>query len=107
MFRFWAKLRAVIAKEMTDDVVGVRLGVDAFPLVAWSLGGTVKDNKTGQLIQNFPAKYGLGWIKHEKLPRFPFRCPDHQFGFIVCIPPAKEWASGGEFEMEEGQIIYR
>lgn len=107
MFQFGSHLRSVILKEMTDDVVGARLGVEVFPLVAWSLGGTVKDNKTGQLIRTVPAKYGLGWIMREKLPRFPFRCPDRQFGFIVCLPPAKDWASGGEFELENDEIVYR
>ncbi|MCZ8181848.1 MAG: hypothetical protein O9322_02675 [Beijerinckiaceae bacterium] len=107
MFQFGARLRAVIVKEMTDEVVGARLGVEAFPLVAWSLGGAVTDNKTGQLIRAVPAKYGLGWIMEEKLSQFPFRCRDSQFGFIVCLPPAKNWDAGGEFEMDGDKIIYR
>lgn len=100
-------MRAVIVKELTEDVMGARLGVDAFPLVAWSLGGTVTDSKTGQLVRTVPAKYGLGWIVREKLPRFPFRCRDNQFGFIVCLPPGENWKEGGEFELDGEDIVYR
>ena len=107
MFRFGNVLRNYIQAEVTEDIVGGRLGVDLFPLVAWSLGGTVTDNKTGQLIKTVPAKYGLGCIKYEQLTRYPFRCPDNQFGFIVCLPRSENWKEGGEFEMDGEDIIYR
>ncbi|MCZ8374833.1 MAG: hypothetical protein O9342_05605 [Beijerinckiaceae bacterium] len=107
MFTFGNVLRKIIQAEITEENFGGRLGVDLFPLVAWSLGGTVTDNKTGQLFRTEPAKYGLGCIKREQLTRFPFRCPDDQFGFIVCLPPSKNWIEGGEFEMEGDKIVYR